>query len=403
MVRTVRTELFLDTIDLSVAPQRSPSLAQVTVGDEVVAYAPSTGRTCRLNAVAATVWGCLDGSCTLAELAEDIAVVSGWQQRDVEADLIDVVRGFARQGLLDGVESASSVAPGAAGDAPEGHRARLIRVPPGACTQRNDTSWAATRAVRAGDYLLGVRSATPALDELVCRTLAGHLVDDVEAPPNYSLRLAATGGVRYHVMFRDCQTPVRTRSLCRLLRALCGFLDSHVAEQDSTAVHVEALVMVRDGVALLLPAELRPLLTSEEHLRRRGFRVLDALTAALDPATGRLLARKPSITVDGTTLAAAAALETEPDEALPTVELGDYPVRFWIDIARRGAPPEASTPAALVARANRRVRNRTAIGAQTALSTLADVASSAHHAAVPAARHTSAVLDHLVALLEHDD
>jgi hypothetical protein len=378
-----------DLVDLAARPRRRREVARVEVDDEVVLCVPETGRTYHLNPVATAVWTCLDGETTLRELAHDIAAGSTWERNSVEADLVEVVRRFGRQGLLADPRSDSDgpIAPVAE---PKGPPA-FVRVPPGACTMRNDLDWAATTTVRVGRYLLGVRSATPELDRLVGHVLAEHLMPDAEAPPNYSLRTASTDGVRYHRMFYKCETAVRTRSLQRLLRAVCTYLAGHADEDDATTVQVDAVVLTYDGMAVVLPAELRPLLPSEESLRRRGLRLLDAPAAALDPDGGELVVRPSTFPLDEKALADAADLEAEPEEVISSVAPGRYPLRCLVHVVASGEP--APSRATLVARNSRRIRNRAAVGAQTALSALNRTTLDADLLVVPALQPTGEILD----------
>lgn len=380
--------------DLTATPLRRgpPSLAQVTVGDETVLYVEETDRTHHLNEAATTVWQCLDGHTSLGELAADVAAVTGWSSTAVEADLVEVVRGFGRDGLLADTTPTQARGQHVERHRPDRHAPGFVPVPRGKCTERSDLPWTQPRAVRVGRYVLGVRSGSAELDRLVSHLLQGHLAPGVEPPPNCSLRLASTDGVRFHRMFRGCETSVRTRSLRRLLRALCGFLAEHAAEQDATAVHVDALVLLRGGQAYLLPPALRPVLPAEDALCRQGFRVLDAATAALDP-DGSLVVGPPLFGLDEAGVAEAAELAPEPPRPLPPIDVGRYPVHAWAHIALAEDVPRG--PARVVADANRRVRNRTAVGAQTALSALTRVASNARLVEVPAGQPTSATLDQL--------
>jgi hypothetical protein len=379
-------------VDLAASPQRRRSLAHVEVDDEVVLCVPETGRTHHLNPVATAVWSCLDGQTTLRELAYDIAAASTWERESVEDDLVEVVRGFGRQGLLAEPTPAHRrpVPPVA-----EHGRPRFVRVPPGKCTMRNDLDWAGTRAVLAGRYVIGVRSATPELDRLVGHVLGQHLMPDAAAPPNLSLRTASSDGVRSHRMFHKCETTVRTRSLQRLLRAVCAHLDAHADEDDTTTVQVDAVALTLDGLAILLPPELRPLLPAEEALLRRGFHLLDAPTAALDPEGGELVVREPAFALDEAALAEAAALAPEPDDVVPAVAPGRYPVRCVVHLVASGQP-SAPSRATLVARGNRRVRNREAVGAQTALSAVARATLDTDRLVVPASESTGAILDAVI-------
>ena len=96
-----------EAIDLAATPAPRRTLARATLDGEAVLYSPETDCTCDLNAMATAVWTCLDGRTTLRELAEDIAEMTGWDRLRVEPELIEVVRGFARQGLLAGIDPGS--------------------------------------------------------------------------------------------------------------------------------------------------------------------------------------------------------------------------------------------------------------------------------------------------------
>lgn len=383
-------------IDLTSTPlrRRRGDLAEVTLGDEAVLYVAEKCDTHHMNTAAASVWRCLDGDTSLGELAEDIAVVTGWDRVAIEADLLTVVRGFGRDGLLAGVVPVQDRGRPLEETVAESEASRLVRVPPGECAERSDLPWAATKAVRVGRYVIGVRSAPGVLDELVSTMLGRHVVPEVQAPPNCSVRLASTDGLRFHRLFRGCETSVRTRSLRRLLQALGGFLAAYAAEDDADAVHVDALVLVHRGEALLLPRELRPLLPAEEAMRRRGLRVLDAATAALEPGSGELMIPPPLFEIDSALATRVAALENEAPESALSAAPGRFPVRAWAYLTVGDGSP--SGPASVVAAANRRVRNRSAVGAQTALSTLAELASTTSLVPVAPTEPTSVTLDRLV-------
>lgn len=229
----------------------------------------------------------------------------------------------------------------------------------------------------------------------MARLLAGHLAENVQAPPNYSVRMSAAGRSGFHRLLEgDRTTLVRTRSVRRLLWALCAFLDSHAAERDTAAVHVDALVLVYQGWALLLPRVFRHAVLTEDELRQQGFRILDAPTAALDSATGELLVRPPTLDIDEGAFGEADAFETGPAYDPPTVRPGRYPVCLWVDMAYAEVPTTPSR-AVLVAQANRAVRNRTAVGPQAALSALARAAEGTRPFAVPAARYRQRLLEQL--------
>jgi peroxiredoxin len=70
---------------------------------ELVLVDPLTGAVHVLNPTAAIVWQCLDGSGSVDEIGIDIADVFEQGQREVQEAVLEVVRRFGRQGLLQGV------------------------------------------------------------------------------------------------------------------------------------------------------------------------------------------------------------------------------------------------------------------------------------------------------------
>jgi hypothetical protein len=82
------------------APRPAPDTAVVTVGEETVVCAASTGRPVSLNPVAATLWACLDGTATVDEIAADVAAVTGRDLLGVIRDLRHLVRRWERLGLV---------------------------------------------------------------------------------------------------------------------------------------------------------------------------------------------------------------------------------------------------------------------------------------------------------------
>jgi hypothetical protein len=79
-----------------------PDLALVEVDDEIVLYDDSERRLHRLNPTAATLWRCIDGIGSLAEIAKDIADVYQTDREGVLADVLQLARQFALEGLVVG-------------------------------------------------------------------------------------------------------------------------------------------------------------------------------------------------------------------------------------------------------------------------------------------------------------
>ena len=83
-------------------PARKPGLATVTIGVETVIYSPDSDALHRLDRTASIVWSQLTGDNSVAALAADFAAVYRADSGTVLDDLLALVTGFWRRGLLDG-------------------------------------------------------------------------------------------------------------------------------------------------------------------------------------------------------------------------------------------------------------------------------------------------------------
>jgi hypothetical protein len=70
------------------------------VDDGFILYDPRKEKAHSLNASAAYVWDRLDGSQSLAEIAESLKAFPGAAGRDLLKDVLDAVEGFRREDLL---------------------------------------------------------------------------------------------------------------------------------------------------------------------------------------------------------------------------------------------------------------------------------------------------------------
>lgn len=75
-------------------------LAEVEIDGEIVLYDDAERRLHRLNPPAATLWRCLDGSGSLAEIAHDIADVYGEAPDEVLATVVDTATQLRAEGLI---------------------------------------------------------------------------------------------------------------------------------------------------------------------------------------------------------------------------------------------------------------------------------------------------------------
>lgn len=181
--------------------------------------------------------------------------------------------------------------------------------------------------MRIGRFYVGIRCSSPELLEAARAALVAHVVDDVQAPANYSLRQAEAAG-HFHFLYWGGMVAVRTLGTTRLLRGLLSHLFSH-GEPLPGLQRVDVMTLVRDGVAVLAPPVLRhDLARLERPLAQRGFAVLDAPVADVDLGRKELVVPALPTTVD---LAPVDALTPGDTTRRPEVVVspGRYPLACW--------------------------------------------------------------------------
>ena len=190
--------------------------------------------------------------------------------------------------------------------------------------------WTASGTFKIGDLFVGVRSYPAALSNRVRSTLADHVVEDVDAPPNYSLRLETRepgrkGPSRTYALYRSQCLLLRTRKRERVLRALAHCLSGHVDPRVGL-VRVRQQAVVGISGAVLLPHELHWRLEAlEPRLGANGMWLADPPFIDIDAGTGELILAPPMIGVD------VAALGARRDRPGP---YGRYPIREWAILGR---------------------------------------------------------------------
>ena len=190
--------------------------------------------------------------------------------------------------------------------------------------------WTASDTFRIGDLYLGVRSHPAALSNRVRSTLVDHVVEGVDAPPNYSLRLETRepgrkGPARAYALYRSQCLLLRTRKRERVLRALVRCLSGLVDPRDGLVRVRQGAVVGRSG-AIILPHELHWRLEAlEPRLGTDAMWLSDPPFIDIDAATGELVLAPPMIDVD------AAALGAGSDRPVP---YGRYPIREWAILGR---------------------------------------------------------------------
>lgn len=174
------------------------------------------------------------------------------------------------------------------------------------------------------------------------------------------------------MLYRGVTGVVRTRDLRRVLHGLLGYLSSFVEPADDEFLRLDAVSLVKDGVAVLVPAEVRSALpTIERRLHAKGIGVADRPWATVDIATGQLVLGEPQLAVDWAVLDELASSEMATGKDGP-VAPGRYPLVGW----GFGVGPDTRGPisrAVAVTLAGARLVDRDALSSQDALERLARV------------------------------
>lgn len=230
--------------------------------------------------------------------------------------------------------------------------------------------------LRVGSLHVGVRSTTPAVDALVRRAFATHLVEGLDAPANYSVAILDRGvgqGARpLHLLFRSTCPVLRSPSPVAVLTALASYLSSHHDEMAGVHLKLRGVALVARTEAVLLPENLRrTVAVSERRLNRAGLRVVDESCARLDPATGELVVLPPSVEPDPDVLAELAEAYGRGERGARAGLSGRYRVSRWLLAAQVPGDTEPMSRAAAVPHLLPFVVNRDEVGRRRAVIGLA--------------------------------
>lgn len=180
--------------------------------------------------------------------------------------------------------------------------------------------------MRVGDLLVGLAADQPHVRSALRHALKGYIVDEV-VEPNYTVHVAEDPSDFHRIAWGGCVV-VRTRDPRRLMTALARHIGGHGGLKPGE-VRTDALSVVRDGMAWLLPAVLRRRIARYERLLgQRGFQVDYGPWTDIDVATGELVIAPPLI--------AAAVLEEvfelgpSSRTAEPSVSEGRYAISRWV-------------------------------------------------------------------------
>jgi len=228
---------------------------------------------------------------------------------------------------------------------------------------------------RFGDCLIGVRSSSMSLDEVLRAALAQRVVPDLVAPhANYSIRIehpeSRAVGDPVHVLYSSGCLVARSRNPFEVLAALIRELAVNELRGDERAMVGCAVLQRRDGHALLLSAVARRQAVQQtRRLHSAGLSVVHTPAVILDPRTLEAVVPSPPFAVN--------------DEALQRVDGGDrsqleaamseqrHPIAAWVFMSLPGRLEPARKAMALTKAASA-LRNEPNPRAST-IRTLADV------------------------------
>ncbi len=204
-------------------------------------------------------------------------------------------------------------------------------------------------------------------------------MEDVEAPPNFSVRVADPCAPdrrrqRFHTLFVNCQPVLETRDPERLVGAMLAHL-GQLPPESAPLVALDAMAVVAKDVAVVTYTPWQPRHAVEGHLRYRQLLTVDGRFLLIDPATGELVVRQPSIAVDASVVPELPGAFPGRAVAEPAAAPGRY------RIVGHALPPPSVGPGA-VSRARvahwsiSRLRDHGDVDAYDAMQALAALARS---------------------------
>lgn len=193
--------------------------------------------------------------------------------------------------------------------------------------------WVYSCAVELGKVRAGIRTSTEASANGVARALAGRVVDDPEAPRNFSVQFSPTRDDAHLLFWGGC-VAARSFDPDRILRSLTDHLGAHLPPPPGL-VWVTSLPYVRDGRAVLMPARFKDdLRIVDRQLRAAGYLAVDTPRSLVDFSVGELVV-PDFVEADPAALAEAAA-GAHRRRAEPTVAYGRYPIERWVFFSTSG-------------------------------------------------------------------
>ena len=85
-------------------PKRRESVASIEIENEGIVFNEDRESWHHLNPMARVIWDCCDGTGTVEEIARDISEIFEEDLETVRETVLDMLRRFGQQGILEGVE-----------------------------------------------------------------------------------------------------------------------------------------------------------------------------------------------------------------------------------------------------------------------------------------------------------
>ncbi len=96
-----------DDLTTDFVPKRRESVASIEIENEGIVFDEDRGSWHHMNPIARVIWDCCDGTGTVEEIARDISEVFEEDLDTVRESVLDTLRQFGQQGILEGVEPAA--------------------------------------------------------------------------------------------------------------------------------------------------------------------------------------------------------------------------------------------------------------------------------------------------------
>ena len=148
----------------------------------------------------------------------------------------------------------------------------------------------------------------------------------------------------FHFLYRSSAAVVRTPDERRLMRGLLAHLATFVPDADDGLLRVDALALISERGALIVPAPLRQWLpTLDSRLRRRNMRFVDMPYLLFDPERAEVVVPRVGLDVDWSAVDEFDALTPGPTDE--PVEIGRYPINRWAFLGEGDDPSRAQAVA----------------------------------------------------------